>query len=178
MIEVIERINKGDFWAQRPKRTKRVVPSSYDRDTRGVGDVAGALRKTSAGAAGGRARGGHETVPGIVGGSPQLSLRRRAWRAPVFSTAARTSIRSTVEAFREGIGSIVPVCVAAEKDRNLRIPVVQFLAHVGNSGRPLRRAGAVRKISLIRDCGAGILSLPRPQACGGWYTQKSEKDRR
>ena len=54
MIEVIERINKGDFWAQRPKRTKGVVPSSYDRDTRGVGDVAGALRKTSAGAAGGQ----------------------------------------------------------------------------------------------------------------------------
>ena len=109
MIEVIERINKGDFWAQRPKRTKRVVPSSYDRDTRGVGDVAGALRKTSAGAAGGRARGGHETVPGIVGGSPQLSLRRRAWRARPYSVRPRgPQYEAQLRPLERGLGRLCP----------------------------------------------------------------------
>ena len=59
--------------------------SAGDRDTRGVGNVAGALRETSARTAGGRARGGRETVRGIVGVSPQFSLRHRAWRAPASS---------------------------------------------------------------------------------------------
>jgi len=69
----------------------------------------------------------------------------------------------------------VPVRVAAGIGRYLRIPVVQFVAHVGNSSRPLGRAGGARKISLIRDSGTGILAFPRPQVCREWNTQKAKK---
>jgi hypothetical protein len=71
---------------------------------------------------------------------------------------------------------VVPVHVAAGNGRYLRIPVVQFVAHVCNSSRPLRRAGGgMRKISLVRDSGSGVLALARPQVCGGWYTERVKR---